>query len=323
MDALTMQLEYELDSYVKKHNKTIESVFIGGGTPSAVSSNEYEKIFKLIQPYINDYTEITTEANPNSASKEWLRNMYNLGVKRVSFGVQSFDDNKLKFLGRSHSSNRAIKAIQDASCIGFNAINCDIIYGVKGDSLDTLKKDFTIIESLPITHISAYSLTLEEGTKFFNKNSVKIDDELLSSEIFEYLNSIGFNQYEISNFSTEERYESKHNKGYWQHKEYLGVGAGAVGYKEKIRYYPHKDIEEYISNPLFNQEEKLSDDDIKVEKILLGLRTSLGIDLEIFTKKEKEKIRDLVEEQKLLVKNNRLHNENFLLADELALYILD
>ena len=323
MKALTIQLENEVINYVKKYNKKIETVFIGGGTPSAVKFEEYEKVFKIIQPYINDYTEITTEANPNSATIDWLNGMYSLGVKRISFGVQSFDDNKLKLLGRSHTSNRAIKAIHDARSIGFKAINCDIIYGVDGDDISSLVKDFNIIEELPITHISAYSLIIEEGTKFFNNSKVKIDDELLSSEIFNHLKSIGFGQYEISNFATKNEYESKHNKGYWQHKEYLGVGAGAVGYKNKVRYYPSKEIEKYIKNPLFADVEKLTNEDIKVEKVLLGLRCSLGVDLDLFTKNEMNKINDLTIENKIEIKNNRLFNENYLIADELALYILE
>jgi len=323
MKSLTNQLETEINNYVNKHNKKIESVFIGGGTPSAVDFKEYEKIFKIIQPYINSDTEITTEANPNSASIQWLKGMYDLGVKRVSFGVQSFNDKKLKFLGRSHTSNRAIKAIQDAKEIGFKAINCDIIYGVEGDDINSIKRDLNVIETLPITHISAYSLTIEEGTKFFNKSSVKIDDEILSQDIFSYLKDMGFNQYEISNFATENKYESKHNKGYWEHKEYLGIGAGAVGYRNKTRYYPHKDLEKYIKNPLFAQTEQLSINDIKVEKVLLGLRTSLGVNLDIFTEKEKNKIDDLVKSKKIMIKNNKLISDNYLLADEFALYILE
>jgi len=323
MKALTHQLETELENYVKKHNNIIETVFIGGGTPSAVKYTEYEQVFKLIQPYINDDTEITTEANPNSGTVEWLTGMYNYGVKRVSFGVQSFNDEKLKVLGRAHKSNRAIKAIHDAKEVGFKAINCDIIYGVKGDTFESMKKDFDLIETLPITHISAYSLILEKGTKFFNQHHLKIDDEELSQDLFSYLKNMGFNQYEISNFSTKEKYESKHNKGYWQHKEYLGIGAGAVGYKNKVRYYTHEDLDEYISNPLFANTENLNDNDIKMEKVLLGFRTSLGIQMDIFTQKERVKIQDLTSADKLSVKNGRLYNENFLIADELALYILE
>jgi len=323
MNALLVQLENEINNYVDKHNLTIETVFIGGGTPSAVKAQEYEKIFKTIQPYINTYTEITTEANPNSATPEWLEAMYAYGVKRVSFGVQSFNDEKLKKLGRAHTSNRALTAIQDAKNVGFNAINCDIIYGVEGDTLGSLKKDLNMIKTLPITHVSAYSLILEKGTKFFNKHHMKIDDEVLSSDFFQCLKEMGFYQYEISNFATDKKYESEHNKGYWQHKEYLGIGAGAVGYHNKTRYYPSENLEKYIENPLFCETELLSDLDIKMEKVLLGFRTNLGIEMSIFTNKEKTKIDDLLQENRLTVLNERLINKNFLIADELALYILE
>jgi len=323
MKALITQLEFEVNNYVKKHNKSIDTVFIGGGTPSTIDFKEYAKVFEILQPYINDYTEITTEANPNSATIDWLKGMYSLGVNRISFGVQSFDDDKLKLLGRSHGSNRAIKAIQDAKCIGFNSINCDIIYGIKGDQFSSLKKDFDIISSLPIDHISAYSLVIEEGTKFFNKSSLKIDDEELSQEIFNYIDKIGFQQYEISNFAKSNNYESKHNKGYWEHTEYLGIGAGAVGYKNKTRYYPHKDIENFINNPLFAQTEELSQEDIKTEKILLGFRCNLGVKLDLFNLDEKKRIEDLIKEDKVTIKNDTMYNNNLLLADELALYILE
>lgn len=323
MEALKKQLRNNLDNYVIKDNKKIETVFIGGGTPSTIKAFEYEEIFDMIKPYLEEFAEITTEANPNSASYEWLQNMKDLGVNRVSFGVQSFDDNKLKFLGRSHSSNSAIKAIQNAKEIGFKGINCDIIYGVQNDTLESMKKDFDIAFSLPITHLSAYSLTIEEGTKFFDRSSVKIDDEELSYEIFDYINKNGFHQYEISNFAKNKVSESKHNYGYWQHKEYLGVGAGAVGYVNQERHYPSKSIEVYIQNPLDYEVEEIDLDDVKTEKILLGFRCSNGVELTLFDEKEKEKIDKLIQYNKLYIKNEKVFNKNFLLADELALYILD
>ena len=267
MNALKIQLRNDIENYIIKDNKKIETVFIGGGTPSTIKAFEYEEIFEIIKPHLEKDAEITTEANPNSASYEWLESMNKLGVNRVSFGVQSFDTAKLKFLGRAHSSNSAITAIQNANKIGFKGINCDIIYGVQNDTIDSMKKDFDMAFSLPITHLSAYSLTIEEGTKFFDRSSVKIDDEDLSYEIFDYINNKGFHQYEISNFAKNKESESKHNYGYWQHKEYLGVGAGAVGYVKNQRYYPSKGIEEYIKNPLINEREDISLDDIKTEKI--------------------------------------------------------
>lgn len=323
MNALKKQLKNDLENYVIKHNKKIETVFIGGGTPSTIKAFEYEEIFEMIKPYLEEFAEITTEANPNSASYEWLESMKNLGVNRVSFGVQSFDNDKLKFLGRAHNSNSAIKAIQNAKEIGFKGINCDIIYGVQNDTMESLKKDFDTAFSLPITHLSAYSLTIEEGTKFFDRSSVKIDDEELSYEIFDYINKNGFHQYEISNFAKNKVSESKHNYGYWQHKEYLGVGAGAVGYVNQERHYPSKSIEEYIQNPLFFDVEKIDLDDVKTEKILLGFRSLNGVEMSLFNEEEMKKIDDLIQYDKVYIEKNRVFNKNFLLSDELALYILD
>ena len=323
MNALKKQLKNDLENYVIKHNKKIETVFIGGGTPSTIKPSEYEEIFQMIKPHLEEFAEITTEANPNSASYEWLENMNKLGVNRVSFGVQSFDNDKLKFLGRAHNANSAIKAIQNAKSIGFKGINCDIIYGVQNDTMESLKKDFDTAFSLPITHLSAYSLTIEEGTKFFDRSSVKIDDEELSYEIFDYMNKQGFHQYEISNFAKNKESESKHNYGYWQHKEYLGVGAGAVGYVNQERHYPSKSIEEYIQNPLFFDVEKINLDDVKTEKILLGFRSLNGVEMSLFNEEEMKKIDDLIQYDKVYIENNRVFNKNFLLSDELALYILD
>ncbi len=249
--------------------------------------------------------------------------MKNYGVNRISFGVQSFQENKLKELNRAHNAKSAITAIQNASCIGFDSINCDIIYGFKTDTFDNLKEDFSLAFSLPITHLSAYSLTLEEGTKFFNKSEVKIDDEELSYKIFDFLENNGFSQYEISNFARDKNYHSKHNFGYWQHKEYLGVGAGAVGYVNNQRYYPNKDLDEYIKNPTSYAVEELSKDDIKVEKVLLGFRCILGVELSIFTEDELRRVNHLVEEGKIYIKDKNVFNKNFLLADEISLYILE
>ena len=323
MKALKKQLKNDLENYVISNNKKIETVFIGGGTPSTIKAFEYEEIFEMIKPHLEEFAEITTEANPNSASYEWLESMKNLGVNRVSFGVQSFDNDKLKFLGRSHNSNSAIKAIQNAKEIGFKGINCDIIYGVQNDTMESLKKDFDTAFSLPITHLSAYSLTIEEGTKFFDRSSVKIDDEELSYEIFDYINKNGFHQYEISNFAKNKESESKHNYGYWQHKEYLGVGAGAVGYVNQQRHYPLKSIEEYIKNPLVFEVEEIDLDDVKTEKILLGFRSLNGVEISLFNEEEMKKIDDLIQYNKIYIENNRVFNKNFLLSDELALYILD
>ena len=319
--ALLLQLDFELKKLPKD---VIETVFIGGGTPSTLNSDYFKQIFKVLNPYLNNVKEITCEVNPNSTTKQWLKDIYNLGVNRVSFGVQSFDDDKLKFLGRNHNSSSAIKIIEEAFEVGFENINCDIIYDTILDTKKLLQNDLNIIKELPINHLSAYSLTLEEGTKFYQRSDVKIDDEDMAIFLFDSLEKLGFKQYEISNFAKGENSKSKHNLGYWKYKQYIGVGAGAVGCKENKRLYNFKDINMYIQNPTtYDYTEQLSSDDIIVEKVLLGLRCEVGFDKNLLNKTALQKAYNLEKLGKIVLKeDNRFYSSSFLLADELALYIL-
>jgi oxygen-independent coproporphyrinogen-3 oxidase len=320
MEALELQLKFELK---KLNNQTLKSIFIGGGTPSCVDSIYYKNIFTTLQPYITKDTEITTEANPNSASKDWLKNMKSLGVNRVSFGVQSFDNDKLKFLGRNHNKNQAIQAIKDAKEVGFEHINCDIIYDTIKDTKELISKDLDIIKTLPIDHISAYSLTIEEGTKFFDKTNVKIENIDMAQYIFDTLLNFGFQQYEISNFAKTKTSKSIHNFGYWEKDDYLGVGAGAVGAIKNKRYYPQKDVQKYIQNPLkYELIEDLDLEDIRFEKIFLGLRSDVGVKIDILKEQERKKLDILVKEDKLTIKNNKFYNNNFLITDEIVMFLI-
>ncbi len=314
--ALEIQLKYEL----LNNNKKIETVFIGGGTPSTIDPIDYKSILHIIKPFLVDNCEITIEANPNSATKQWLEEIYETGINRISFGVQSFDDKKLNFLGRNHNKIQAIDAIKNAFLVGFQDINLDIIYDTALDTQELLDNDLEIIKNLPINHISAYSLTIEEGTKFFSKSNVKVENEELAKYLFKQLSILGFHQYEISNFSKNTNARSKHNLGYWEYKEYLGVGSGAVGCLDNKRYYCTKDVVEYIKNPLkFEEIELLSTEDIKLEKLLLGFRSLVGVSLDIFNQIQYERVLDLVKLKKLKIKQNKVYSTDFLLADELAL----
>ncbi len=318
MKALELQLKTELEI----NNKEIETIFIGGGTPSTIEASDYKNILDIVKPYIKKDIEITIEANPNSATKQWLEEIYKIGINRVSFGVQSFDNDKLNFLGRNHNKNQAIEAIESAFKIGFKDINLDIIYDTSLDTKELLDNDIKIIQSLPINHISAYSLTIEEGTKFFNKSSVKVENEELARYFFNKLNDLGFEQYEISNFALNNNARSKHNLGYWQNKEYLGVGSGAVGCIENKRYYSKKDLLEYINNPLeYDDVEFLNAEDITIEKLLLGFRSVVGVPIVILNDKQSKKLYDLKEAKKIMIKNNSAYSLDFMLADELALYL--
>ncbi len=317
MHAIMIQLEHEFQRFNVTKN-SIETLFIGGGTPSCVEPDEYKPFFDFLTPFLAQDAEVTTEANPNSATYRWLEGMYDLGVNRVSFGVQSFNEEKLKRLNRNHTPTDAINAINNAQKIGFKNISLDLIYGTDIDTKELLMHDLEIAFSLPINHISAYSLTIEEGTKFFDTPEVSKDDEFTAFWFVEEIEKRGFPSYEISNFGT---YESTHNHGYWEYKDYMGIGSGAVGFLTSRRFYTQSDVHAYIENPLNITEELLTQEDIKNEKILLGLRSNVGFSQILLSDDELIRAQHLIEEKKLSYHDKRYYNNNFFLADELTLYI--
>lgn len=317
MDALCTQLMFELERF-KVGRKEIESLFIGGGTPSTVAPKLYEKLFEMLKPYLGENIEITSEANPNSANYEWLEGMHKLGVNRISFGVQSFNKEKLKLLNRAHTADDAKEAILNAKEIGFKNLSLDLIYATLGDTKELLKHDLTTAFSLPINHLSAYALTIEEGTPFEKKPHMSKERISLTSWLFKEIVDFGFEQYEISNFGS---YRSKHNLGYWEYKDYIGLGSGAVGKLDLERYYPTNSVEEYIKNPLNIKIESLTVEDKKMEQIFLGLRSCVGVSKTILNRDELKKATLLVQEKKLIIKNDTFYNNDYLLSDEIALFI--
>ncbi len=318
MKALYQQLIFELKRFDVKP-QSIETLFIGGGTPSTVNPELYTPIFELLHPYLKKNAEITTEANPNSASKEWLEGMKKLGVNRVSFGVQSFNAQKLKALNRAHNPQQAKEAIHYAKELGFEHLSLDLIYNYQGDTKELLLNDIKEAFSLPIDHISAYELTIEDGTKFSTTPEVRQEDENLAFFVTDEIEKRGFKAYEISNFGT---YQSRHNKGYWELKNYIGAGAGAVGFLKDRRYYPQTDIEAYVANPLNITEEALTPDELLTEKIFLGLRSNVGVEKSLLSEAMVKKANILCEKKKLLCDATHYYNDNFFLSDELSLYIL-
>ena len=318
MLALLKQLKFEIRRFQVKPQE-IESIFIGGGTPSTIHPTLFKPLFEFLYPLIKNGAEITTEANPNSATASWLQEMYNLGVTRLSFGVQSFNQEKLKGLNRNHSPKDAINAINNAYKIGFKNISLDIIYNYQGDTKKLLEKDINQAFKLPINHISAYELTIEAHTKFHATPEVKQEDDNLAFFVKEKIEEKGFPQYEISNYGI---YQSYHNRGYWELKDYIGVGAGAVGFKKNRRYYPKTDIALYLENPSDINEELLSQEDLLTEKILLGLRSNIGINETILSKEIKKNADFLVKHKKLNKTFDTYSNPNFFLSDEIALYLL-
>ena len=318
MKALSLQLERELERFNASVG-SIETLFIGGGTPSTVAPDLYAPLFERIGPFLADDAECTGEANPNSASMSWLKGMKELGINRLSFGVQSFDDAKLKRLGRAHSSRQALEALERAAESDFGQISLDLIYNCAGDSRGLLESDLMQATRLGINHLSAYELTIEAGTLFEKTPEARQENIALARWFAKAIEAAGFSQYEISNFGDPGR----HNLGYWQHKNYIGLGAGAVGFLNDRRFYPESSIDGYIDDPLRETVEELSLQDRKTERIFLGLRSVVGVEPALLSPAERERADVLTREGKLVFADGRYRNPDFFLADEIALFILE
>jgi len=319
MEAINRQLDFELERF-ESEKEHIKTLFIGGGTPSTVEAECYGPFFEKLRPFLAPDAEITTEANPGSATSQWLCGMRDLGVNRVSFGVQSFDAKKLKFLGRNHDPHTAQEAPRLAREAGFSHISIDLVYATALDSRELLQKDLDIAFSLPIDHLSAYALTLEEKTLFFSTPEVLNDNAERARWLGEEIRKRGFGQYEISNFG---RYRCRHNLGYWQLHDYIGIGSGAVGFLKDRRFYPPVDIRSYIENPLAQREERLTFEDLRTEKVLLGLRSIVGVEATLLKPSERQKANLLVEEGKLDETKGLYFNKDYYLSDAIALFLLE
>lgn len=312
VDALSVQLENELK--VLGANK-LKSVYFGGGTPSLLSICEFEKIFEKIMGHIEVGAEITIEANPSSWSIEKAKALIKMGANRLSLGVQSLNDEKLQFLSRVHNKNSALAAYKLSVRAGFENISVDFMYDTPFDDFSFLKNELIGFLELEASHISAYSLTIENDTPFEKQGVVTRYDSDAAKLISEIFLNAGYEHYETASFG---KVRSIHNFGYWEHKPYIGIGAGAVGFDGAQRLYPHKEVEQYIQNPLFADTEKLSSEDIRSEKIFLGLRSMIGVELSIL--KEKLSIVDMLLQNKLLTTDGqRVYSTNFFLADEIAI----
>ena len=230
----------------------VESVYIGGGTPSSVNPKLIAEIMQTIKTHfqVNKTAECTIEANPNSITPEKLETYKNSGLNRISFGAQSFDPNTLQTLGRTHTPEQIFDAVKSAHDSGFNNINVDLILGVK--KFKNLKTNVQKLKESGLTHISAYMLILEDNTPLKHEVSIgkiqtltddeSVDEYEKAKTIFE---GLGFNRYEISNFAKSGS-ECKHNKGYWQCEEYYGAGLNAHSYVDGKRFYNTENLEKYI-----------------------------------------------------------------------------
>ena len=273
----------------------ITSVYIGGGTPSVVESSKYQRIFEILYPFLKGNAEVNIEANPNSLTLEWIKNLKSFGVNRLSLGVQSFFAEKLRFLERIHREDSIYGAMENALKVGLENISIDLIYGTPFCAKEILEQEVQMASKLPINHISAYQLSIDEGSRFFVQQKREFSGEFegypsMGHFMKECLGQQGFVQYEVSNYARG--YYSKHNLGYWEQKEYLGFGLSAHSYYQKQRYSNIENLEQYIENVQKGlleknkilQEEQNQEEEQR-EYMLLGLRKLQGVSIQAFQTK--------------------------------------
>ncbi len=287
-------------------NQKIQSLYLGGGTPSALSASAIAGILETVDKYwkMTAGTEITCEINPGTVDRQYLSALKGAGVNRLSIGVQSLDDKELAFLGRIHDRNQAAATVELAWNAGFENLCADMIYGIRPgpDSRTALQDTLTAASAMPLTHLSCYMLTLEPGTPLYETRKQSpgrfIPEETkmdLFVQVSDFLKAQGFLHYEVSNFAKKSQYCSIHNQGYWNGTPYLGFGPSAHSFaitddQRQVRFWNVKNLAEYIALVRGGQfpveeTENLTWEQQMTERIMLGLRTKKGLDLERFYQK--------------------------------------
>ncbi|MBL3716034.1 MULTISPECIES: radical SAM family heme chaperone HemW [Lactococcus] len=293
------ELLKEYDSYQITSLKTL---YVGGGTPSVLPADQLEKLLTHLTKNLDlgELEEFTVEANPSDLTDEVLAVLASSPVNRISLGVQSFDDKLLKKIGRTHTEAQVYRAIERLSAAGFENITIDLIYGLPNQTMEMVERDVKKFLDLNLPHVALYSLILEDHTIFMNRQRrghLRLPSDERNADMYEYivdtLTSNGYSHYEVSNFG-KIGYESKHNLTYWDNAEYYGIGAGASGYLDGIRYKNHGPIHHYLreENKRVN-EEILTRKEMIEEEMFLGLRKKSGVSRERFQEKFKQKLEDV------------------------------
>ncbi len=279
-------LEKEIDSIYK--GEVLDTIYIGGGTPSCLSLNELKRLFQIVKKFkVSNNLEYTIEGNFESTTVDKLKLYREFGINRLSFGLESINPDNLKLLERSINTKQVEEVLQVSRKLEFQNHNIDLMYALPKESLEVLKKDLEYVFSLNVEHISTYSLIIENHTKLKINQIQNIDsnlDAIMYEEIIKQMKEHGYQHYEISNFS-KPGYESRHNTTYWNNEEYYGFGLGASSYIQNERIENTKSITKYLSHQYRNNIETISIKDKIEYEILLNLRKKEGISLLQFQKK--------------------------------------
>ena len=295
-------LVQEIDLWVTEHpeskSRPIDTIYFGGGTPTELSIQQLQMIVDKIKSTftITDDCHMTIESNPGEVDLQYLTKLVKLGFNRISFGVQTFDDKALTMLHRSHNGEKAKQAVYDAKEAGFTDINIDLIYGLPRQTLEDIQHNLNIVKDLPINHISTYGLQVEVGTYLYHlveKNLISIPSETIDESMYDMmmagLKDLGFERYEISNFSKDNSY-SRHNLKYWHYVDYLGFGAGAHSFYDGVRRSNNRNVMPYIQAVDRYTMPTIDTETIAVERAqedfcFLALRTKWGLNEHTFKKR--------------------------------------
>ncbi len=302
-------------------DQVIGSIYFGGGTPSFLPVGLYKFIFDELLRFISINAkdcEITFEVNPGTVDHPYLKSLFNLGINRLSIGGQSFVEQDLKTLGRIHSVEDIFRTYNSARKTGFNNINLDLMFGLPHQNLASWQYNLNQVIKLSPEHLSLYNLTLEQGTQLFNRvesREISVPDEDENADMYEfairYLSSNGFIQYEISNWSKYGKFQSLHNKQYWENEPYIGIGVGAHSYFKNFRTQNTISIQDYINkmsdikssfhqqfSPACISSSHVIDFIAMQDTMMLGLRmTHDGITEGRFLKKHQKKLSDVFGDQ--------------------------
>lgn len=274
-DILIDKIKY----WSNKTNKKVSTVYFGGGTPSVLGADRLCNILLEIKKNfcICENAEITSEINPDTGKTIDFKKLYECGFNRISIGLQSAVDKEIEMLGRIHTPNDAKLTVERAKLAGFNNISLDLMMGVPYQTEESLKKSIDFCNECGVTHISSYILKIEENTRFYElKDSLMLADEDEQANLYlyavNYLEKLGFKQYEISNFA-KEGYESKHNSNYWKCNEYIGIGPSAHSFFKGKRFYYGRSIEDFANNIIIDDGTGGNNE----EFIMLSLRIKSGL----------------------------------------------
>ncbi len=342
VDLVIPAIVREMELYAHEF-PTFDTVYIGGGTPSLLTIQQLEMILAGVRRHfpLAPETEITIEVNPADGDPGWYRSLRRLGFNRLHLGVQSFSDEALAFLGRRHRARDAFAALDNTLRAGFDNFGIDLIYGIPGQDRPSWRESLACGVSFLPPHLSAYQLAIEAETPFchsYRRGSFDIPGEDGSLAFFletaAYLESEGYEHYEVSNYAANPARKSRHNQKYWDHTPYLGIGPGAHSFQDGRRWWNHRSIEGYVHDlaagkPPVAGEETLSREELRLETLFMGLRTARGIDIAAFRRKFGEDlprvrraiIQPLMDGGFILVRDGRISptRRGLAVADQLAL----